>query len=108
MTQVFEALSQPVRRDILDRLREGPKSVNDLVSDLNLSQPVVSKHLRVLREAGFVTAKIDGQKRWYQLRADALIEVAEWLEPYRWMWERRLDLLGERLDAMQTEEPSHD
>ncbi len=104
MSLVFETLSQPIRRDILDQLRDGPKSVNELVAVLDLSQPVISKHLRVLREAGFVSVRVDAQKRWYQLRAEPLVEVAHWLEPYRWMWERRLDLLGERLDAIKAEE----
>ncbi|MBJ8342579.1 ArsR/SmtB family transcription factor [Antrihabitans sp. NCIMB 15449] len=104
MSPIFEALAQPVRRDILDSLRSGPKSVNDLVTGLDVSQPVVSKHLRILREAGFVTVRVDAQRRWYQLRAEPLMEVADWLEPYRWMWERRLDLLGDHLDTMEAEE----
>ncbi|GAB3644963.1 ArsR/SmtB family transcription factor [Glycomyces tarimensis] len=104
MLSIFEVLSLPARRDVIERLRHGPKTVGELAEELGVSQPIMSKHLRVLRDAGFVAVRVDAQRRWYELRPEPLIEVAEWLEPYRWMWERRLDRLGERLDAIREEE----
>lgn len=104
MTSIFEVLAVPTRRDILDLLRGGPRSVGDLTEALGVSQPVVSKHLRVLREAGFVGYRVDAQRRWYELRAEPLAELDAWLAPYRWMWEDRLDRLGDRLDDMREEE----
>ncbi|WP_433088064.1 ArsR/SmtB family transcription factor [Dactylosporangium sp. CA-052675] len=104
MLSVFEVLSLPARREIIERLRLGPQSVGELADGLGVSQPIMSKHLRVLRDAGFVSVRADAQRRWYELRAEPLVEVARWLEPYRWMWEHRLDRLGDRLDAMRDEE----
>ena len=94
----FEVLAEPSRRRILDLLREGERSVGDLVERVHLSQPGVSKHLRVLREAGLVDVRVDAQRRWYGLRADPLSEVDEWLEPYRRLWAGRLDALERHLD----------
>jgi DNA-binding transcriptional ArsR family regulator len=74
--------------------------VGELVEQLGLSQPGTSKHLRVLREAGLVTVRRDAQRRWYELRPEPLAEVDEWLTPYRWMWEERLDALERHLDVM--------
>lgn len=104
MLSIFEVLSLPARRAIIERLRHGPKSVGELADELGVSQPIMSKHLRVLRDSGFVAVRAEAQRRWYELRPEPLIEVAEWLEPYRWMWEDRLDRLGEQLDAMRDEE----
>ncbi|WP_420114748.1 ArsR/SmtB family transcription factor [Pseudactinotalea sp.] len=104
MGATFEALAHEVRRDILERLRSGPSTVNGLAESLSASQPLISKHLRVLRDAGFVTVSVDAQKRWYRLRPEAFTEVAAWLEPYRWMWDGRLDLLGDQLDEMKAQE----
>jgi len=101
---VFEVLALPARRDVIAALRTGPKSVGELAATLGVDQPIMSKHLRVLRDAGFVTVRADAQRRWYELRAEPLAEVAQWLEPYRWMWQGRLDRLGDRLDAMRDEE----
>ena len=89
----YTALAEPSRRQILDLLRGGERSVGDLVADLDLSQPGVSKHLKVLREAGLVAVRPDGKRRWYGLRAEPLAEVADWLEPYRRHWSARLDAL---------------
>jgi DNA-binding transcriptional ArsR family regulator len=97
---MFEVLAEPRRRRILDLLRAGPQTVGDLVSELGLSQPGVSKHLRVLREAGLVEAQADGQHRVYRLRAGPLREIDEWLEPYRAAWRDRLDNLEAHLDDM--------
>jgi DNA-binding transcriptional ArsR family regulator len=99
----FEVLAQPIRRSILDRLRERPRLVGELAAELGLTQPLTSKHLRVLREAGFVSVRIDGPRRWYALRAEPLAELDEWLAPYRWMWESHLDRLGAHLDTMPDE-----
>ena len=104
MAATFEALAHQVRQDILAELRASPRTVNELVERLGISQPLASKHLRVLREAGFVAVAADAQKRRYRLRPEAFTEIAQWLEPYRWMWEDRLDLLGAQLDEMKAEE----
>jgi DNA-binding transcriptional ArsR family regulator len=100
MLTTFEVLAQPIRRSIMDRLRDGEQLVGDLASELGLTQPLTSKHLRVLRDAGFVTVRVDGPRRWYGLRVEPLAELDDWLTPYRWMWESRLDHLGAHLDAM--------
>jgi DNA-binding transcriptional ArsR family regulator len=93
----YAALAEPHRRQILDLLRGGERSVSDLVARLNLSQPGVSKHLRVLREAGLVDVRADGRRRWYGLRHQPLEEVDEWLEPYREFWSTRLNALERHL-----------
>lgn len=100
MVSTFEVVAQPARRAILDRLREGEQLVGGLAESLYLAQASVSKHLRVLREAGLVQARIDGPRRWYTLRSEPLVELDEWLQPYRWIWESRLDDLGAHLEAM--------
>ena len=99
----FEVLAQPIRRSIMDRLRGGEHLVGDLAEGLGLAQPLMSKHLRVLRDAGFVTVRVDGPRRWYRLRSEPLAELDDWLAPYRWMWESHLDRLGTHLDAMGDE-----
>ena len=93
----YAALAEPSRRQILDLLREGERSVSELVARLHLSQPGVSKHLRVLREAGLVDVRPEGKRRWYRLRAQPLAEVDEWLAPYREHWSSRLDALERHL-----------
>ena len=95
---VMEVLGAPARRAIVDRLREGAQPVNALVGALALSQPAVSKHLRVLREAGVVRVHADGQRRLYELAPEPLMELAAWLEPYRQMWRESLDKLERHLD----------
>ena|SRR2546426_2580616 len=100
MATTFEVLAEPNRRRILDLLRDGERAVGDLVSRVRLTQPAVSKHLRVLKEAGLVEVRPDAQKRWYRLRPEPLAEVDSWLAPYRRFWEERLDDLERRLDAM--------
>ena len=94
----YAALAEPHRREILDLLRERQRSVGELVERLRLSQPGVSKHLRVLREAGLVDVQIDGRFRLYGLRAEPLAEVDRWLEPYRAHWSGRLDALERHLE----------
>jgi DNA-binding transcriptional ArsR family regulator len=97
----FSVLAEPARRDILDLLRDGERSVSELVAALPLSQPGVSKHLRVLREAGLVQVRPEAQRRWYGLRPEPLAELDAWLAPYRRLWAGRLDLLERRLDDRQ-------
>ena len=99
MLTTFEVLAQPIRRSILDLLRGGDRLVGELADSLELTQPLVSKHLRVLRDAGLVTVRVDGPRRWYGLRPEPLAELDDWLAPYRWMWESRLDRLATHLDA---------
>jgi DNA-binding transcriptional ArsR family regulator len=94
----FELVAEPTRRTILDLLRDGERSVGQLVEHLGLSQPGVSKHLRVLREAGLVDVRRDAQRRWYRLRAEPLAEIDVWLEPYRGLWAGQLDALERHLD----------
>jgi len=94
----YGALAEPHRRQILDLLRHGERSVGDLVGRLTLSQPGVSKHLSVLREAGLVTVRAEGRRRWYGLRPEPLAEVDRWLEPYRDYWTGRLDALEQHLE----------
>ncbi len=99
MATAFDALAQPVRRSILDRLRSREHLVGELAEALGLSQPLASKHLRVLRDAGLVTVRVEGPRRWYALRVEPLAELDEWLSPYRWMWADRFDALERHLDA---------
>lgn len=94
----FSVIAEPSRREILDLLRDGERPVGDLVDRLGLSQPAVSKHLRVLREAGLVEVRADGQRRLYRLQPGPLVELDEWLAPYRALWGRSLDRLGRHLE----------
>jgi DNA-binding transcriptional ArsR family regulator len=94
----YAAVAEPSRRLILDLLRERERSVGDLVERLRISQPGVSKHLRVLREAGLVKVQPDGRRRLYALRAAPLAELDEWLAPYREHWIERLDALEQHLE----------
>jgi DNA-binding transcriptional ArsR family regulator len=94
----FVVLAEPSRRAILDLLRDGERPVGDLVDRLPLSQPAVSKHLRVLREAGLVDVRRDRQRRLYRLRPEPLAEIDAWLAPYRRLWTRSLDALEQHLE----------
>jgi DNA-binding transcriptional ArsR family regulator len=98
----FDVLAEPMRRRILDLLLDGESSVGDLVKRLRLSQPGVSKHLRVLRDAGLVSVRKEAQRRIYGVRPEPLEEIAEWLEPYRELWAERLDALERHLDEEAT------
>jgi DNA-binding transcriptional ArsR family regulator len=97
----LQALGDPSRQAILDLLRSGERPVGDLVVHLGLSQPAVSKHLRVLREAGVVEVRPVGQQRRYRIRPQSLAELDQWLASYRDIWSSRLDLLAEHLDRGQ-------
>jgi DNA-binding transcriptional ArsR family regulator len=98
---IFDTLVDPSRRRILDLLRSGERPVGELVAALGMSQPAVSRHLRVLRDAGLVEARVDGQRRPYRLRPEALRELDVWLEPYRLLWSGRLDGLESHLNEME-------
>ena len=95
----FAAVAEPHRRLILDRLRDGECAAGDLVELLALSQPSVSKHLRVLREARLVAVRADGKRRVYRLAAAPLSEVDDWIAQYRQYWTERLDALADHLEA---------
>jgi len=95
----FEVLAEPTRRRILELLLERSRPVGELVDLLGISQPGVSKHLRVLRDGGFVTVRADAQRRFYELRPAPLAELDAWLAPYRRLWAGRLDALERHLDT---------
>ena len=97
---MFEVIAEPRRRQILDLLRERERPVGELVEVLGLSQPGVTKHLRVLRDAGLVDVTADAQRRLYRIRPEPLQEIDEWLMPYRVAWRDRLDALERHLDDM--------
>lgn len=101
MVNTFELLADPTRRRLLETLREGESSVGALVERLQMSQPSVSKHLRVLREAGLASVRKDAQRRIYCLNAEGLKELDEWLEPFRASWEERVDALEDVLSSME-------
>jgi DNA-binding transcriptional ArsR family regulator len=98
VTAAFDVIAEPTRRRILDLLLDSPCAVGDLVGALGSSQPGVSKHLRVLRDAGLVDVRRDGQRRVYALRPEPLAELDEWLAPYRRLWAGHLDALQSYLD----------
>ncbi|WNM37272.1 metalloregulator ArsR/SmtB family transcription factor [Micromonospora halotolerans] len=95
----FTVLAEPTRRRILDRLRRAESSVGDLVDALGMSQPAVSKHLKVLRDAGLVSCRTAAQQRIYRLDVRPLRAVDDWLGPYRRMWADHLDALERHLDS---------
>ncbi len=99
--QTFRALAEPNRLRVFDALRSGPKAVNDLVSDSGLSQPLVSKHLKILREANLVSMQAEGTRRVYAVNAQGLQELAQWLDGYRHFWADRLDALGAHLNQQE-------
>ncbi len=96
---LFDVLAEPNRRRILDLLLEGERPVGDLVTALSVSQPAVSKHLKVLRDAGLVEARTDAQRRVYRLQTEPLQSIDDWLAPYRAQWSNRLDALERHLDS---------
>jgi len=94
----FEVLAEPNRRTILELLRDGERPVGELVLRMGMSQPLVSKHLRVLRQAGLVDVRADAQRRLYRIRPEPLAELDEWLASYRHFWSTHLDRLEHHLD----------
>ncbi|MFI6171271.1 ArsR/SmtB family transcription factor [Nocardia sp. NPDC051052] len=102
-SSVFQVLGEPSRLAILEVLREGERPVGELVGRLGISQPAVSKHLRVLKEAGLVEVRVDAQRRLYRIRTEPLVQVDDWLAPYRRLWNTHLDLLEEHLERRRQE-----
>jgi DNA-binding transcriptional ArsR family regulator len=100
MESTFAIIAEPNRRAILSLLATSERSVGDIEEQLRLSQPSVSKHLRVLREAGFVESRVDAQRRLYRVRAAPLMEVDAWLAPFRRFWSGHLDALERHLDRV--------
>jgi DNA-binding transcriptional ArsR family regulator len=96
----FAIIAEPNRRAILSLLASAERSVGDIEEQLSLSQPSVSKHLRVLREAGFVESRVDAQRRLYRIKPEPLMEIDAWLEPFRQYWSGHLDALERHLDQM--------
>jgi DNA-binding transcriptional ArsR family regulator len=100
MESAFAIIAEPSRRAILSLLASSERSVGDIEEELRLPQPSVSKHLRVLREAGFVESRVDAQRRLYRIRPEPLMEVDDWLAPFRRFWSTHLDALERHLDRM--------
>ena len=100
----FQALADPTRLRIVEALRNGERQVNDIVEQAGIHQSGVSRHLRILHEAGFVSMRPDGQRRLYSLRPEPFRGLDEWLAQYRNLWEARLDRLGAALEKQQSSE----
>src|SRR5215510_15943742 len=98
---VFQALADPTRRHVIDALRDGEKQVNDVVERVGIDQSGVSRHLRILYEAGFVSKRPEGQRRLYALRPERFRELDAWLAQYRGLWEARLERFGASLALRQ-------
>jgi len=106
MESVFEIIAEPNRRAILSLLVSSQQSVGEIESQLGMTQPTVSKHLRVLREAGFVESTVDAQRRLYRLKPEPFQEVAGWLEQFRRFWSDHVDALERHLDRMEESRPT--
>jgi DNA-binding transcriptional ArsR family regulator len=98
----LQVLAEPRRVAILELLRDGERPVGELVGRLGLTQPAVSKHLRVLKDAGLVEARVDAQRRLYRIRPEPLADLDEWLNSYRQLWTTHLDKLEQHLDERRT------
>jgi len=103
-TDAFNAVAEPRRREILDILALGERPVNDLVTQLGLAQPYVSKHLRVLREVGLVEARDEGRQRIYRLHGESLKPIHDWLKNYERLWNDRFEAMDELLEELQDQE----
>ena len=106
MDSSFAIVAEPNRRAILGLLLSSERSVGEIERKLRLSQPSVSKHLRVLRDAGFVESRVEAQQRVYRLRPEPLMELDEWLDPFRQFWSKHVDALERHLDRMDETEKS--
>ena len=106
MESVFEIIAEPNRRAILSLLASSEQSVGEIERQLRMPQTTVSKHLRVLREGGFVEATVDAQRRLYRLKPEPLREVDAWLEPFRRFWSAHVDALERHLDRMEKSKPT--
>lgn len=104
MIETFAALAEPNRFRIVELLRSGPRPVNDIGERLSLNQPQVSKHLRILKEAGLVEVEARAQQRVYELRPKALREIHDWLERYRKLWDARFDAMDELIEELEQKE----
>jgi DNA-binding transcriptional ArsR family regulator len=102
----FAIVAEPNRRAILSLLVSSERSVGDIEHELRLSQPSVSKHLRVLKDAGFVESRIEAQRRLYRLRPEPLMEIDAWLEPFRRFWSKHVDALERHLGTMDKKSPA--
>ncbi|MEO8333859.1 MAG: metalloregulator ArsR/SmtB family transcription factor [bacterium] len=105
METSFGIIAEPNRRAILSLLATSERSVSDIEQQLRMSQPSVSKHLRVLRDAGFVEARVDAQRRVYRIRPEPLMEVDAWLETFRRFWSTHVDALERHLDRIEQQPP---
>lgn len=108
MIETFAALSEPNRFRIVELLRSGPRAVNEIGERLQLNQPQVSKHLRVLKDAGLVDVQPRAQQRLYELRARPLRHLHDWLERYRQVWDARFEELDELVEELKQKETSHE
>ena len=108
MESVFEIIAEPNRRAILSLLVSSQQSVGEIERQLRMPQPTVSKHLRVLREAGFVESTVDAQRRLYRLKPEPLQELDAWLAPFRRFWSAHVDALERHLDRMDHDRLDHD
>ncbi|MFZ0036882.1 MAG: metalloregulator ArsR/SmtB family transcription factor [Candidatus Acidiferrales bacterium] len=106
MESVFEIIAEPNRRAILSLLASSQQSVGEIEHQLRMTQPTVSKHLRVLRESGFVESTVDAQRRLYRLKPEPLQKVEAWLAPFRRFWSAHVDALERHLDRMDPETPT--
>jgi DNA-binding transcriptional ArsR family regulator len=106
MESVFEIIAEPNRRAILNLLVSSQQSVGEIERQLRMTQPTVSKHLRVLREAGFVESTVDAQRRLYRLKLEPFQEVDAWLAPFRRFWSAHVDALERHLDRMEQSTPT--
>ena len=102
MASTWSVLADPQRREVLELLRARPRTVGELTAALGLTQPGTSKHLKTLRQAGLVRVRADAQRRYYELDPAPLVELDDWLAPYRRFWDRHLDALGAHLDETAT------
>jgi DNA-binding transcriptional ArsR family regulator len=107
MIETLAALAEPNRFRIVELLRSGPRPVNDLVERLRLNQPQVSKHLRVLKQAGLVAVQPRGQQRLYELRPQQMRRLHEWIERYHQLWDARFEELDQLIDELTVKERTH-
>ena len=105
MESAFDIIAEPNRRAILSLLVSSERSVGEIERQLRMTQPTVSKHLRVLREAGFVESTVDAQRRLYRLKPESLLEVDDWLDQFRRFWSAHVDALERHLDKMDEPKP---
>jgi DNA-binding transcriptional ArsR family regulator len=100
-SDVFNAIAEPQRRAILNLLAQGERSVNDIAAELELKQPQVSKHLRVLKEVDLVSVRSEGQQHFYKIKADGLKQIHEWVKSFEQLWNERFDRLDAYLKTLQ-------